>query len=65
MSSSSSNSHGLSFSSILTLIFIVLKLCGVINWSWWWVLLPIETPIAIVLAVIIILFINLIIESLK
>ena len=41
MSSSSSNSHGMSFSSILTLIFIVLKLCGVINWSWWWVLSPI------------------------
>jgi hypothetical protein len=27
--------------SLLTLIFIVLKLCGVIAWSWWWVLSPI------------------------
>jgi hypothetical protein len=26
--------------STLTVIFIVLKLVGVINWSWWWVLLP-------------------------
>lgn len=53
--------------SYLTLsgLLIVLKLCHVINWSWWWVLLPIETPIVIVLAVIIVLFINLIIESLK
>ena len=25
----------------LTLIFIVLKLCKVITWSWWWVLSPI------------------------
>lgn len=25
---------------ILTLIFVVLKLTGVIAWSWWWVLLP-------------------------
>ncbi|HAT4274047.1 hypothetical protein [Clostridium perfringens] len=25
---------------VLTLIFIVLKLCGVIAWSWWLVLLP-------------------------
>lgn len=24
----------------LTLIFITLKLTHVINWSWWWVLLP-------------------------
>lgn len=25
---------------ILTLLFVVLKLTGVIAWSWWWVLLP-------------------------
>lgn len=31
---------GLSFFSILGLIFVVLKLIGVINWSWWWVLAP-------------------------
>jgi hypothetical protein len=34
-------SGGMSFSSVLALIFIVLKLCGVINWSWVWVLSPI------------------------
>ena len=26
---------------MLTIAFIVLKLCGVIDWSWWWVLSPI------------------------
>lgn len=25
---------------ILTIVFVVLKLCGVIGWSWWLVLLP-------------------------
>ena len=25
---------------LLTIAFIVLKLCDVIDWSWWWVLLP-------------------------
>ncbi len=25
---------------ILGLLFITLKLCGIINWSWWFVLLP-------------------------
>jgi hypothetical protein len=29
------------FSGLLTIIFIVLKLCKVINWSWIWVLSPI------------------------
>lgn len=32
---------GMGFISVLTLIFIVLKLCKVITWSWWWVLSPI------------------------
>ena len=32
---------GLGFLSILTLIFIVLKLTEVISWSWWLVLSPI------------------------
>lgn len=33
--------RGMGFTSVLTLIFIVLKLCKVITWSWWWVLSPI------------------------
>lgn len=28
------------FTEILTIVFIVLKLIGVISWSWWLVLLP-------------------------
>lgn len=30
-----------SFASLLTIAFIVLKLCHVIEWSWCWVLSPI------------------------
>ena len=37
------------FLSILTLIFITLKLTGYITWSWWWVLSPLWLPIVIVL----------------
>lgn len=40
MSSSTSN-HGVGFGSLLTLLFIALKLTNVIDWSWWWVLSPI------------------------
>lgn len=29
------------FTGALTIVFVVLKLCKVINWSWWWVLSPI------------------------
>ena len=33
---------------ILGLIFVTLKLCGVIGWSWWWVLAPFYAGFAIV-----------------
>jgi len=32
--------RGLTFNEALQLIFITLKLCGVIEWSWVWVLAP-------------------------
>lgn len=44
--------NGVGFLGILGLIFITLKLCGVINWSWWLVLLPIYGPIALVLSIL-------------
>jgi len=37
-------------SSTIQTIFIVLKLIGVISWSWWWVLSPLWIPL-IVLAI--------------
>lgn len=42
---------GLGIVSVLTIIFIVLKLLGVIQWSWIWVLLPIWISAVIVVAV--------------
>jgi hypothetical protein len=37
---SSSSSSGIGFVGLLTVLFIALKLTGVIAWSWWWVLSP-------------------------
>ena len=31
---------GISMGGLLQVAFIVLKLCKVIDWSWWWVLAP-------------------------
>ena len=45
------------FSTLLTIAFIVLKLCNVINWSWWWVLAPLWIPF--VLAIILIVGIGM------
>ena len=43
------NKAGVGFSGLLALIFIVLKLTNVINWSWLWVLSPIWLPILLVI----------------
>ena len=57
MSEKSNTSGGIGFCGLLTITFIVLKLCKVISWSWWWVLSPIWivaiiTVVAIILALI-------------
>jgi hypothetical protein len=47
MSENSSSSGGIGFCSLLTILFIGLKLTHVIDWSWWWVLSPIWIPLVI------------------
>lgn len=42
---------GIGFCGLLTLVFITLKLLGVIAWSWWWVLSPLWIPVALVLGI--------------
>ena len=39
---------GLGFAEALTILFIALKLCGVITWSWLWVLSPIWISLGLV-----------------
>jgi hypothetical protein len=37
-------------SGVLFVVFLVLKLCGVIAWSWWWVTAPLWGGAALALA---------------
>lgn len=43
---------GISFTGLLTIVFIALKLTGVINWPWVLVLLPMLIPIGVVAALL-------------
>lgn len=47
---SSSSGSGVSLLSILGVAFIILKLCKVIDWSWWWVTLPLWGGLVLILA---------------
>ena len=53
--SAETSSGGIGFFGLLTIVFIVLKLTGVIAWSWWWVLAPFWIPAAFVAALILII----------
>ena len=52
--SSSAGSGGAGTATILQVVFIVLKLIHVIDWSWWWVFAPTWISLAFAVVVFII-----------
>lgn len=54
-SSTQAASSGIGVFGLLGVAFIVLKLIGVINWSWWWVTAPLWGPWALVLVVLVVI----------
>ena len=51
--SKESKSSGLGISAVLQIVFLVLKLTGLIDWSWWLVLVPLWVDIGFSLLFII------------
>ena len=54
MAENSSSSGGVGFFGLMFLIFMTLKLTGVIDWSWWWVTSPLWGGFALIFIVIMI-----------
>lgn len=52
------NNVGIGFTGALFLVFLVLKLTHVIDWSWWWITAPLwgGFAIAIIIAIFVFLF---------
>lgn len=50
----STTTSGVTSLELLTVAFIILKLCNVIDWSWWWVLAPTWIPLALAAVVLLI-----------
>jgi hypothetical protein len=55
MKQKEATSKGIGFLGLLGLVFITLKLTGHIQWAWWWVLAPLWGPLALALAVMLVL----------
>lgn len=53
MSTQTVNYSGISFTGLLTILFVGLKLTGFINWSWLWVLSPMWIPLAFAITILI------------
>lgn len=47
MSRSNSAGGGIGFAGALFIAFLVMKLCHVIDWSWWWIFAPLWIPAVI------------------
>ena len=52
------SSSGLGLLDVLGIVFIVLKLTKVIDWSWWWVLSPFWINAVLIILVIILVIIS-------
>ena len=54
---------GLGLLNILTIIFVIAKICGAITWSWWLVLLPTIINVGLTILVWLVIFIVLLIAA--
>jgi membrane protein YdbS with pleckstrin-like domain len=61
--SNQTTAGGVSVATILTLIFVVLKLTDNIDWSWWWVLSPLWISIGLTTIAVILLTVVYIIKN--
>jgi len=50
---------GCGFAGLLTIAFVILKLCKVIDWSWIWVLSPIWISFILFIIILIIMLIKI------
>lgn len=60
---SSTTTSGISFSGVLFIVFLILKLTGVIGWSWWWVTAPLWVPVGIAVVVFLVTIITVLIKG--
>ena len=65
MSKENSSSSGISTIGLLGVVFVVLKLTEVIDWSWWWVTFPFWGGVIIAILVVLVVFLTTLIPSLK
>lgn len=54
---------GVGLVGLVFVAFLVLKLCKVINWSWWWVFSPLWITALVFVVALIVCFVNALASS--
>lgn len=54
---------GVNFLELLFLLFLGLKLAGKINWNWWLVFSPIWGPLALIIALLVVILLGIGVEA--
>lgn len=55
---------GLGLPSVLFIVFLILKLTGVITWSWWWVTAPLWISFVVFVAIFVTMLLFLFLAAL-
>lgn len=59
----STSTGGVGLVGLVFVAFLVLKLCKVINWSWWWVSSPLWITALVFVVALIVCFVNALASS--
>ncbi|MCA2275474.1 hypothetical protein JF780_05645 [Mycobacterium intracellulare] len=54
MSETKSTGNGIGIGTVLFVVFLVLKLTHVIDWSWWWIAAPLWIPATIIVVILVV-----------
>lgn len=55
MSKNDNSSTSVGVFTVVFIVFLILKLCKVIDWSWWWVTAPVWIPLLFWIIIVVII----------
>lgn len=52
MESTQTNNGGIGCLTVIQIVFLILKMAGLVTWSWWWIWAPTLIPLGVLALVI-------------
>lgn len=64
-SATATSSSGIGFCGLLTIVFVIAKITGYIDWSWWWVFSPLWISFLVVGTLFAVIYLIIFIMEMK